>query len=41
VQLISGPALGFARGDTYELVVVAVVSATSKPARRLYLKVVA
>lgn len=41
VQLLDGPTLGFTRGTTYDLLVVAVVSATSKPARHLRIKIVA
>lgn len=41
LQLIDAAALGFARGDVYDLVLVPNVSATSKPARHLRIKVVA
>jgi hypothetical protein len=41
VQVVSGPVIGFVKGETYELVLIANVSATSKPARRLYIRVVA
>lgn len=41
VQVIDGEEIGFVKGETYELVLIANVSATSKPARRLYLKIVA
>jgi hypothetical protein len=40
-QVLDGPTIGFVRGQTYELVLIAEVSATSRPARRLYLQVVA
>jgi hypothetical protein len=38
-QVIDGTAIGFTKGDIYELVLIANVSATSKPARRLYIVV--
>jgi hypothetical protein len=41
VQVIDGAAIGFAKGETYELVLIAEVSETSRPARRLYLRIVA
>lgn len=41
VQVVNGPAIGFTKGDTYELVLIANVSATSKPTRRLYIRVMA
>lgn len=41
IQVIDGPAIGFIKGETYELVLIAEVSATSQPARRLYLRIVA
>lgn len=41
LQLVDGPDLGFVKGDTYELVLIAHVSATSQPVRRAYLRVLA
>lgn len=41
VQVIDGADIGFVKGETYELVLIAEVSATSRPARRLYLRIVA
>jgi len=41
VQTVSGPTIGFVKGETYELVAIALVSATSQPARRLYIQIVA
>lgn len=39
VQVIDGPLIGFVKGETYELVLIAEVSETSRPARRLYIVV--
>lgn len=41
LQAIDGDVIGFAKGETYELVVYAVVSATRRSGRRCYIEVVA
>lgn len=41
IQVIDGETIGFVKGETYELVLIAEVSATRRPARRLYIRVVA